>query len=315
MPGSPISSISSRGSGAPSAMVSSRWATSFPSWNARATWCTPTIPPRGTVNPSPCMSSSVSTGSMSSSTSSTSSPTPSAASAADSINPTWPMVPSSTPRSNSSSFRPAPTFRCSCSRRVRASTIRLACTRSTRPTTLPSVAGRRSRTKPGFTPVPRSATLRRSAMRSRRSAISGCRSHGYESSSQVETTARPADNACASSPSTRSSLLPVACSKTPCCAFFSAAPASGVTITSGAGASTTSDSLRPTRCESRSMAATISRSDRVSTARAMSRPMAPSPIRTTCVATRRSSVRERPTPLAGPLIARRPTGRTARKGE
>src|SRR6266850_2350756 len=72
MPGSPISSISSRGCGAPRAMVRSRMATSFPSWNARATCWIPTMPPLGTVNPSPSMSSSASTGSMDSSTSSTS---------------------------------------------------------------------------------------------------------------------------------------------------------------------------------------------------------------------------------------------------
>ena len=192
--------------------------------------------------------------------------------------------------------------------------MRLACTRSTRPTTFPNVAGRRSSTKPGFTPVPRSATLRRSAILSRRSAISGLRSQGYDSSSQVDTTATPADSACASSPSTRSSRLPVACKRTPCCACFSAAAASEVMVISGAGASTTSDSLRPTRRGSRSIAAMISKSGLASAARAMSRPMAPSPISTTCVATVRILHTRARQAARCPLIARCETRRTGGTG-
>src|SRR5437763_2739535 len=97
-------------------------------------------------------------------------------------------------------------------------------------------------------------------------------------------TDKPAVSACASSPSTRSRRLPVACRRMPPCALRISVPASEPITTSGVGAATTSDSFFPTRWGSRSIAATISRSCFWRAQRAMPRPMAPRPISATLIA-------------------------------
>src|SRR5882724_10408771 len=98
------------------------------------------------------------------------------------------MTPAATCARNSSTVMPAPIFFCSGRRRLLASTVRRHLTWSMRCETDDRVIASLSITKPGFTPVPTSATPHVFASSSSFFERSGYFLNGYESSSQVETT-------------------------------------------------------------------------------------------------------------------------------
>ena len=139
--GSASRTISSRGSGAPTARVSSSFTTSRPAANTLAWWWIPATCPRFSATGSSA-SSSASSGRISSSTSYSSTPMQaSAVIAADSASPTWPISPRSAASWNASSESPAPTLRRSAGRRRETSTTRTPWTWRTGPVTWASVRG------------------------------------------------------------------------------------------------------------------------------------------------------------------------------
>ena len=118
-------------------------------------------------------------------------PIASAIIAIDSVSPTWRTLPSSTFRWNCSRVRPAPIFCWNGSRRMRASWMRSTRIASTRSQTPVSVIGSASIAKPGFTPVPSTATFAFFASASMARACRRLRAAGYASSSVVETIGDP----------------------------------------------------------------------------------------------------------------------------
>ena len=107
--------------------------------------------------------------------------------AIDSVSPTCRTLPSSTLAWNWAAVRPQPIFCWNGRRRDRASWIRLTVMAWTSSQTPVSVIGSASIVKPGFTPVPSTATFAFFAAASMIFARRFCEYAGYASSSVVET--------------------------------------------------------------------------------------------------------------------------------